>query len=314
MGPFGRAAVGLIVSKDSANKKKKNGEDAVGTLKGGRRNAGTLPSWLKDDVAEEKPIKEAKEKSGKEGKDKWKERVKETKEKSKKSLTSGKSQIDEELEMTISAPIPDEDFRLATSLLGLHRIKTRSGPLLFPASTRSGPVYAGTFQSRFDTGSEGRQEQEKAVNSWSKGESSTRLLSGVRKASKVHARDSVSPKDFTTAEDSNQSNRGRVLMYADAAEMEASPQSDGSPGSSNVKKLQRSSRIIDAGVRVNGLGLKFEGQDNGNVPQRVNPFDSNWTDGHASSSRAQSAHGSPYVSREFLQGKVMRSFLIGDVC
>ncbi|KAG0607460.1 hypothetical protein M758_8G030600 [Ceratodon purpureus] len=310
MGPFGRAAVGLIVSKDSANKKKKNGEDAVGSLKGGRRNAGSLPSWLKDDVAEEKPVKEGKDKSGKEGKegkDKWKERVKESKEKTKKSLTSGKSQIDEELEMTISAPIPDEDFRLATSLLGLHRIKTRSGPLLFPPSTRSGPVYAGTFQSRFDTGNEARQEQEKAVNSWSKGESSSRLLSGVRKASKVHARDSVSPKDFTTAEDSSQSNRGRVLMHADASEMEASPSSDGSPGSSNVKKLQRSSRIGDAGARTHGSGLKFEGHDNGNVPQRVNPFDNNWTDGRASSSTSQSMHsrgggsGGAFESHVFLQ-------------
>ena len=311
MGPFGRAAVGLIVSKDSANKKKKNGEDAVGNLKGGRRNQGNLPSWLKDDVVvpEEKPVKEGKEKSGKEGKDKWKERVKESKEKSKKSLTSGKGQIDEELEMTISAPIPDEDFRLATSLLGLHRIKTRSGPLLFPASTRSGPVYAGTFQSRFDTGNDGRQEQEKAENSWSKAESSSRHLSGVRKASKVHARDSVSPKDFTTVEDSSQTNRGRVLMHADASEMEASPQSDGSPGSSNVKKLQRSSRIGDAGGRISGSGLKFEGHDNGNVPERVNPFDSNWTDGQASSSTAvhgrEGGSASGYQSHVFSQGKMM---------
>lgn len=300
MGPFGRAAVGLIVSKDSANKKKKNGEDAVGNVR--RRNASSLPSWLKDEVAEEKPVKEGKEKAGKEGKDKWKERVKESKEKSKKNLSSGKGHIDEELEMTISDPIPDEDFRLATSLLGLHRIKTRSGPLLFPANTRSGPAYAGTFQSRFDTGNDGRQEQEKAVNSWSKGEPSSRLLSGVRKASKVHARDSVSPKDFTTAEDTSQSNRERLLMHADASEMEASPQSEGSPGSSNVKKLQRSSRIIDAGGRVDGSGLKFEAQDNGN--------DSNWSDSHASSSTAQSLQrgeggsGGIYDSHVFLQGKM----------
>lgn len=303
MGPFGRAAVGLIVNKDSANKKKKNGEDAVGNVR--RRNAGSLPSWVKDEVAEDKdkPAKEGKDKPGREGKDKWKERVKESKEKSKKSLGSGKGLIDEELEMTISDPIPDEDFRLATSLLGLHRIKTRSGPLLFPPSTRSGPAYAGTFQSRFDTGNDARQEQEKAMNSWAKGEPSNRLLSGVRKASKVHARDSLSPKDFTTADDSSQSNR-------DASEMEASPQSDGSPGSSNVKKLQRSTRIIDDGRRVDGSALKFEAHENGNVPRRGNPFDSNWSDGHASSSTAQSLHsgdggsGGTYESRAFLQGKM----------
>jgi len=132
----------------------------------------------------------------------------------------------------------------------------------------------------------------------------------VRKASKVHARDSVSPKDLTTAEDSSESNRERHLMHADASEMEASPQSDGSPGSSNVKKLQRSSRIVDAGGRVDGSGLKFEAHDNGNVPQWGNPFDSNWSDGHASSSTAQSLNigeggaGSIYDSHVFLQGKM----------
>lgn len=249
MGPFGRAAVGLIVSKDSANKKKKQSvEDVVGNVKGGRRNAGSLPSWLKDDVADEKPVKDGKDKSAKEGKEKWKERVKESKEKSK-GLTSGKGHIDEELEMTISDPIPDEDFRLATSLLGLHPIKTRSGPLLFPPSTRSGPVYAGTFQSRFDAGNESRQGQDKAVNSWSKGESSTRLVSGVRKASKVHAQDSVSPTDFTTAEENGQNSGGRVFMHADASEMEGSPRSDASPESLSQRKLQRSSRIGDLGDR-----------------------------------------------------------------
>lgn len=317
MGPFGRAAVGLIASKDSGKKKTKNGEEGVGTVPR-RRGAGSLPSWLKDEVAEEKPGKEGKEKAGKEGKDKWKERVKESKEKSKKSLSSGKGHIDEELEMTISDPIPDEDFRLATSLLGLHRIKTRSGPLLFPPSTRSGPAYAGTFQSRFDTGNDGRQEQDKAVNSWTKGEPSSRLLSGVRKASKVHARDSVSPKDLTAADDSSEGNRERLSTHTDASDLQGSPQSDGSPGSSNVKKLQRSTRIVDAGGRVDGSGLKFEAHDNGNVPQRGNPSESNWSDGHASSSTAQSLHsreggsGGIYDSHVFLQGKTTWYRPIGD--
>ncbi|XP_024361260.1 probable serine/threonine protein kinase IRE3 [Physcomitrium patens] len=318
MGPFSRATVGLIASKDSANKKKKKqtADDAGGSIKGGRRTAGSLPSWVTDGAIEETPVNEGKEKSGKEGKeksskegkekDKWKERIKESKEKSKKGSTSGKGKIDEDVEMTISAPILDEDFRLATSLLGLHRIKTRSGPLLFPPSTRSGPVYAGTFQSRFDTGNEGRQDQEKAVNSWSKGESSSRLLAGVGKASKVHARDSVSPEDFTTADDGSKSNRGRMLMYTDISEMGASPQSDGSPGSSNVKKLHRSLRIGDAGGRINGSSLRFEGHDDSNVPQRVNPFESNWADGHSNSSAGLSSReggtsGCLYESHSFLR-------------
>lgn len=290
MGPFGRAAVGLIVSKDSANKKKKQSvEDVVGNVKGGRRNAGSLPSWLKDDVADEKPVKDGKDKSAKEGKEKWKERVKESKEKSK-GLTSGKGHIDEELEMTISDPIPDEDFRLATSLLGLHPIKTRSGPLLFPPSTRSGPVYAGTFQSRFDAGNESRQGQDKAVNSWSKGESSTRLVSGVRKASKVHAQDSVSPTDFTTAEENGQNSGGRVFMHADASEMEGSPRSDASPESLSQRKLQRSSRIGDLGGRMYGSGLKLEGHRNGSASQMGNPFGSTWDDGQVSSSATESSY------------------------
>nr|PNR34456.1 hypothetical protein PHYPA_024273 [Physcomitrium patens] len=305
MGPFGRVAGGLIASKDSANKKKKNEDDAGSSVKGGRRNASSLPSWVKGDAIEEKPAKEGKEKSGKEAKEKekWKDRVKESKEKSKKGLTSGKGEIDEKLEMTISAPIPDEDFRLATSLLGLQRIKTRSGPLLFPPSTRSGPVYAGTFQSRFDTENEARREQEKAVNIWSKGESSTRLLSGVRKASKVHARDSVSPKDSSTVEGGSKVNRGTLLMHTDASEMEVSPRSDASPGCSNVKKLQRSSRICDAGGRINGSG-----RGDCSVPHRANPFVSNWGDGQASSSVGQCSYdggvsGSLHESHAFPQDK-----------
>lgn len=268
MGPFGRAAVGLIVNKDGTSKKKK--EDGVGSLKGGRRNAGTLPSWLKDDLPDEKTAKDGKEKPVKEGKDKW---VKESKEKNKKSSSSGKSHIDEEVEMEISAPIPDEDFRLATSLLGLNRIKTRSGPLHFPAaSTRSGPVFAGTVQSRFDTGNEGKRE-DKAVNSWSKGESSTKLLSGGRKASKVHARDSVSPEEFSPAEESSYNRRSS--LPGESTDMGASPLSETSP--LNLKKLQRSSRIGELekafGSRP-GSGLRVEGSGDGS--HSGSQFGSSW--------------------------------------
>ena len=274
MGPFGRAAVGLIVNKDGTSKKKK--EDGVGSLKGGRRNAGTLPSWLKDDLPDEKTAKDGKEKPVKEGKDKW---VKESKEKNKKSSSSGKSHIDEEVEMEISAPIPDEDFRLATSLLGLNRIKTRSGPLHFPAaSTRSGPVFAGTVQSRFDTG---------------KGESSTKLLSGGRKASKVHARDSVSPEEFSPAEESSYNRRSS--LPGESTDMGASPLSETSPGSLNLKKLQRSSRIGELEKAFGGRpgsGLRVEGSGDGS--HSGSQFGSSWATsaggsrgvGHPSSLRA----------------------------
>lgn len=302
MGPFGRAAVGLIVSKDVSSKKKK-GEDGVGTLKSGRRSTGTLPSWLKDDLPEEKPVKEGKEKVVRDGK----EKVNKEKDKSRRSTVYGKGVIDEEVQMEISAPIPDEDFRLATSLLGLNPIKTRSGPLLFPASTRSGPIFAGTLQSRFGTGNDGKRE-EKAVNSWSKGESSTRPLSGVRKASKVHARDSVSPKDSSPAEEK----RHGKGMRGDLSEINGSaPSQDSSPGSSNLKKLQRSSRIGEqdrsGAVRLAGSGLRVEGNSgDGQVSQAENISGSSWANVDNISTGASLRDGSvDFVSSNSHHGSKM---------
>jgi hypothetical protein len=240
MGPFGRSAVGLIVSKDGASKKKdgagkegnkqwKGGEDSgVGGRKSGRRSSHTLLSWVKDDVPEEKVVKEGKEKAVRQGKDK-----------SRRSVGAGKTPVTEEVEMEISAPILIEDFHLASSILvnslGLNRIKTRSGPLFAP-STQSGPLFTGTLQSRFGTGNDGRIGEGAAPNS-SKGETSTRQTSGIRRASKVHARNSVSPKDSTV----------RKAKFMEAQQMDCSPQKDDSPGSSIVKKLQRSKRISNPG-------------------------------------------------------------------
>jgi hypothetical protein len=240
MGPFGRSAVGLIISKDGASKKKdgagkegnkqwKGGEDSgVGGRKSGRRSSHALLSWVKDDVPEEKVVKEGKEKSGRQGKDK-----------SRRSVGAGKTPVTEEVEMEISAPILIEDFHLASSILvnslGLNRIKTRSGPLFAP-STQSGPLFTGTLQSRFGTGNDGRIGEGAAPNS-SKGETSTRQTSGIRRASKVHARNSVSPKDSTV----------RKAKSMESQQMDSSPQKDDSPGSSIVKKLQRSKRISNPG-------------------------------------------------------------------
>lgn len=300
MGPFGRAAVGLIVNKDGSNKKKNKGDDSG--PKAGRPNSSNLPSWSKDDHPE---AKAGKDKTTKEGKDKW---IKESKERSKKNSSSGKGEGNEEIDMEISAPIPDEDFRLATSLLGLNRIKTRSGPLLRPGSTRSGPVFAGTLQSRFDTGKAEKRESKTVNNNWTKGESSTRLLSGVRKASKVHARDSLSPKDSSRS-DSSSYRKGRTSMHGEScSEMPTSPLSDGSPRSSNMKKLQRSSRIGElektGGGRLTGCRLEgtFDSQasrpENCSGSDRANCFSSslaeissgklgNSTTIHASKSSAQ---------------------------
>jgi hypothetical protein len=291
MGPFGRAAAGLIASKDAGSKKKdgagkegskheKGGEDSgMGDPKSRRRGSHTLPSWVKDDITEEKMVKEGKEKAGKSGKDKsW------------RGAGAGKAPETEKAEMEISAPIlveepRFEDFHVASSLLvsslGLHRIKTRSGPLFAP-STQSGPVYAGTLQSRFDTGNDGRTG-EGAVPNWSKGEMSTRSTSGIRRASKVHARDSVSPKDSTS----------RKEIFVESQQMDSCPQQkDGSPGSSIVKKLQRcgqisnpergSSRLIDSTASPNGSFGKetASGVDNSSSSSWINvdsSFDSTST-------------------------------------
>lgn len=269
MGPFGRAAVGLIVNKDGSNKKKNKGDDSG--PKAGRRNASTLPSWFKDDHPEAKGWKDT---TIKEGNDKW---IKESKERNKKNSLSGNGEGNEEMDMEISSPIPDEDFRLATSLLGLNRIKTRSGPLLLPGSTRSGPVFAGTLQSRFDTGKAEKREAKTVNNNWTKGESSTRLLTGVRKASKVHARDSLSPKDSSRS-DSSSYWKGRTSIHGESSsEMPTSPLSDGSPRSSNMKKLQRSSRIGDlektGGGRLTGCRLEGSFDSQASRPENCSRSD-----------------------------------------
>lgn len=306
MGPFGRAAVGLIVNKDGSNKKKNKGDDSG--PKAGRRNASNLPSWSKDDHPE---AKGGKDKTIKEGKDKW---IKESKERSKKN-SSGKSEGIEEMDMEISAPIPDEDFRLATSLLGLNRIKTRSGPLLRPGSTRSGPVFAGTLQSRFDTGKAEKREAKTINNNWTKGESSTRLLSGVRKASKVHARDSLSPKDSSRT-DSSSYRKGRTLMHGESSsEMPTSPLSDGSPRSSNTKKLQRSSRIGDlektGGGRLTGCRLEGTFDSQASRPENCSGSD---LANFFSSSLAEISSGklgnssSVHASKSSAQGETLELF------
>lgn len=102
-------------------------------------------SWFKDEVVEEKFVKEGKEKVGKEGKDKWKERVKESKEKSKKNLSFGKGYIDEELEMIIFDFILDEDFCFVIFFLGFYCIKMCLGFLFFFVNICFGFVYVGIF-------------------------------------------------------------------------------------------------------------------------------------------------------------------------
>lgn len=221
MGPFGRTAVGLIVNKDVA-KKKENKENAgkegnknrkgsdeskslIGTedgvacpFKKDRRGATRLFSWSRDDSASHEGGRERKERG-------------------RRISAPGKVQSVADTKMEPSSNL-DSEFGVA---LGLNRIKTRSGPL-YTASTRSGPVFAGTFQSRFDVGIDKRDAF--AVQSISKGGVISRSP-GVQKAAKVHARDSVSPKDTTTEEGSS---KGRSSVDAESLEMPSSTGTEGS--------------------------------------------------------------------------------------
>ena len=230
MGPFGRVAVSSIVSKDvgkkkdavgkEGNKNKKGTEEnkvfkgteddahAKGIKKdtGERRSSTRLFSWSKDDSSSSRG-------SG--------EKV----EKSRRISAPAKVQTTATDPMVETSSFLSSEFGFA---LGLNRIKTRSGPL-YTTSTRSGPVFAGTLQSRFNIGNEKREEV--SVQSSSKGGYSSRSP-GVRKAAKaakVHARDSVSPKDSLTEEGSN--SRGRRCMQAESKDMLASGSTDGSFGS-----------------------------------------------------------------------------------
>ena len=220
MGPFGRAAVGLIVSKDGSSKKdvskKKDvvGKEGNKSRKGGgeedgdvctskkesvpeRRRSGRLFSWSKDDV----PVKAGIEK---------------TSEKGRRISAPGKVQ-------NPTSPAPDANMESSSFLstefglgLGLNRIKTRSGPL-YTSSTCSGPVFAGTVESRFGLENV-KREDDVCEQSSSKGTFSSRSSSGVRKAlkaAKVHARDSVSPKDSSKDTDCGNS-KGRRSLETDS--------------------------------------------------------------------------------------------------
>lgn len=218
MGPFGRAAVGLIVSKDGSSKKdvskKKDvvGKEGNKSRKGGgeedgdvctfkesvpeRRRSGRLFSWSKDDA----PVKAGIEK---------------TSEKGRRISSPGKVQN--------PTPAPDANMESSSLLssefglaLGLNRIKTRSGPL-YTSSTCSGPVFAGTVESRFGLENVKREDDVCEQSSF-KGTFSSRSSSGVRKAlkaAKVHARDSVSPKDSTKDTDCGNS-KGRRSLETDS--------------------------------------------------------------------------------------------------
>lgn len=219
MGPFGRAAVGLIVSKDGSSKKdaskKKDvvGKEGNRSRKGGgeedgnmrtskkesvpeRRRSGRLFSWSKDDT----PVKGGTEK---------------TPEKGRRISAPGKVQnptaaADAKME---SSSFLSSEFGLAS---GLNRIKTRSGPL-YTSSTCSGPVFAGTVESRFGL-QDVKIEDDVCEQSSSKGTFSSRSSSGVRKAlkaAKVHSRDSVSPKDSTKDTDCGNS-KGRKSLETDS--------------------------------------------------------------------------------------------------
>jgi hypothetical protein len=220
MGPFGRAAVGLIVSKDGSSKKdvskKKDvvGKEGNKSRKGGgeedgdvctskkesapeRRRSGRLFSWRKDDA----PVKAGIEK---------------TSEKGRRISAPGKVQ-------NSTTPAPDANMESSSFLSsefglasGLNRIKTRSGPL-YTSSTCSGPVFAGTVESRFGLENV-KREDDVCEQSSSKEAFSSRSSSGVRKAlkaAKVHARDSVSPKDSTKDTDCGNS-KGRRSLETDS--------------------------------------------------------------------------------------------------
>lgn len=230
MGPFGRAAVGSIVSKDVGRKKDTVGKEGNKNKKGAeenkvfkgteedahvkgvkkdtveRRSSTRLFSWSKDDSSSSRG-------SG--------EKV----EKGRRISAPGKVQTTTTDSMVESSSFLSSEFGFA---LGLNRIKTRSGPL-YSTSTRSGPVFAGTLQSRFNIGNEKREEV--SVQSSSNGGYSSRSP-GVRKAAKaakVHARDSVSPKDSLTEDGSNC--RGRRCMQAESKEIPSSGSTEGSCGS-----------------------------------------------------------------------------------
>lgn len=230
MGPFGRAAVGSIIGKDIGKKKDTVGKEGNKNKKGAevnnkvyketeddahakgvkkdtveKRSSTRLFSWSKDDSSSRG--------SG--------EKV----EKGRRISAPGKVQTTTTDSMVEPSSFLGSDFGFA---LGLNRIKTRSGPL-YSSSTRSGPVFAGTLQSRFNIGNEKREEV--SVQSSSNGGNSSRSP-GVRKAAKaakVHARDSVSPKDSLTEDGSNC--RGRKCMQAESKETPSSGSTEGSCGS-----------------------------------------------------------------------------------
>ncbi|KAG0621533.1 hypothetical protein M758_3G027100 [Ceratodon purpureus] len=265
MGPFGRAAVSSSGSKDVGKKKdavgkegsrsKKGAEESKGWKgaeedahgKGGKKDTGErrsstrLFSWSKDDSSSSRGNGEKLEKG-------------------RRISAPGKVQT------TATDPIVESPSFLSSEFgfaLGLNRIKTRSGPL-YTTSTRSGPVFAGTLQSRFNIGNEKREEG--SVQSSSKGGYSSRSP-GVRKAAKaakVHARDSVSPKDSLTDEGSNC--RGRRCMQAESKDMLSSGSTDGSFGSPFVavsklglgsvkiaeRSLSETSQLSEDGISPSG--------------------------------------------------------------
>lgn len=230
MGPFGRAAVSSIISRDVGKKKdvknkkgveeKRVTEDVKKDTTVERRSSTRLFSWSKDDSSSRG--------SG--------EKV----EKGRRISAPGKVQTTTTSDSMAESPsFLGSEFGFA---LGLNRIKTRSGPL-YSTSTRSGPVFAGTLQSRFNIGNEKREEgsvQSSSSSGYSSRSPSVRGKS--TKAAKVHARDSVSPKDSLTEDVSKC--RGRRCTQAESKDID----SCGSPfvavsklGLGNDKISERSS-------------------------------------------------------------------------
>lgn len=127
--------------------------------------------------------------------------------------------------------------------LGLTKIKTRSGPL-YTSSTRSGPVFAGTLQSRFIIGNEKRENVSVKSNSKHGSSSRSPIVRKPAKAAKIHARDSVSPKDSFTENGSNC--RIRRCSEAESREITSSGNTEETSGSSflSVSKLDLGSDQI----------------------------------------------------------------------
>uniref|UniRef100_A0A7I4FUW0 non-specific serine/threonine protein kinase n=1 Tax=Physcomitrium patens TaxID=3218 RepID=A0A7I4FUW0_PHYPA len=222
MGPFGRVVIGSIVSKDIGKKKDAGGKEGNKNKKGAEENEvskGTDEDALTNGVKKDAGEKWSSARLFSWSKDDSSRGSGEKVEKGRRTSAPGKVQTnpgDSKAELT---SFLSNEFG---SALGLNRIKTRSGPL-YTTSTRSGPVFAGTLQSRFNIGNEKSEEVP--------GKDYSSCSPGVRKAAKaakVHARDSVSPKDSFTEGGSNC--RGRRCLEAESREVLSSCSTEGSSG------------------------------------------------------------------------------------